>query len=84
MPSGPGHERAASTLELDAATLAPTKHERYDDASWRRQLVASMFALHRGSFFGTPGVIVWMLASFAMPLFAITGWWLWYLRRKLR
>ena len=43
-----------------------------------------MFALHRGSFFGTPGVIVWMLASFAMPLFAITGWWLWYLRRKLR
>lgn len=80
----PAHERAANTLELDGATLATTKHERYDDASWRRQLVGSMFALHRGSFFGTPGVIVWMLASFAMPLFAITGWWLWYLRRKLR
>ena len=79
----PAHERAASTLELDAATLAPTKHERYDDASWRRKLVGSMFALHRGSFFGLGGTLVWMFASLAMPLFAITGWWLWYARRKL-
>ena len=43
-----------------------------------------MFALHRGSFFGVGGIVVWMLASFAMPLFAITGWWLWYARRQLR
>lgn len=78
----PAHERAANTLELDAATLAITRHERYADASLRKQLVGSMFALHRGSFFGLGGVILWMVASFVMPLFAVTGYWLWVERRK--
>jgi sulfite reductase (NADPH) flavoprotein alpha-component len=31
-----------------------------------------------------PGTIVFMLASFCMPLFAITGWLLYLQRRTLR
>ncbi|MFD0739380.1 PepSY domain-containing protein [Lysobacter koreensis] len=76
------HERARNTIELDAATLAVTKHERYDAKPTRQKIVGSMFALHRGSFFGTAGVLAFMLASLLMPLFAITGWMLYLDRRR--
>src|SRR5690606_26397533 len=58
-------------------------HQRYDDGTWRQKVGASMFALHRGSFFGLPGVVLFMLASLLMPLFAVTGWML-YLERRGR
>src|SRR3546814_18498438 len=41
-----------------------------------------MFALHRGSFFGTGGVVLFMVTSFGMPLFAVTGWMLYLDRRR--
>jgi sulfite reductase (NADPH) flavoprotein alpha-component len=44
----------------------------------------TIFLLHSGQFFGTTGVIVFMLASLAMPLFAITGWMLYLDRRRRR
>ena len=79
----PAHERASNTLELHPATLAVVRHERYADKPLGQRLGGSMFALHRGSFFGLGGVIVFMLASLLMPLFAITGWML-YLQRRRR
>lgn len=78
----PAHERASNSLELDPATLAVVKHERYDDKPAAQKLVGSMFALHRGSFFGLGGVVVFMLASVLMPLFAVTGWMLYLDRRR--
>lgn len=78
----PAHERANNTLALDPVTLAVVKHERYDDRPWKQKIAGSMFALHRGSFFGIPGVIIFMIASLLMPLFAITGWMLYLERRK--
>ena len=63
-------------------TLAVHKHERYDAKPTAQKLVGSMFALHRGSFFGTAGVVLFMLASLLMPLFAITGWMLYLDRRR--
>ena len=78
----PAHERANNTLELDPATLDVVKHERYDDRPWKQKIAGSMFALHRGSFFGLAGVIIFMIASLLMPLFAITGWMLYLDRRK--
>ena len=78
------HERARNTLDLDRWTLAPIGHVRYDDGTVRQKIGASMFALHRGSFFGIAGVVVFMLASLAMPLFAITGWMLYLDRRRAR
>lgn len=78
----PEHERASNTLEFDPATLAVTRHERYDAKPTRQKIVGSMFALHRGSFFGTAGVVLFMVASLLMPLFAITGWMLYLDRRR--
>src|SRR5690606_30240526 len=83
LDASPAHERARNTLALDRWTLAPASHQRYDDGTWRQKVGASMFALHRGSFFGLPGVVLFMLASLLMPLFAVTGWML-YLERRGR
>ena len=82
LDADPAHERARNELALDRWTLQPVAHERYDDGSLRQKIGASMFALHRGSFFGIGGTIVFMLTSFAMPLFAVSGWMLYRDRRR--
>ncbi len=82
LDTDPAHERANNTLELDPFTFAVEKHERYDARPWKQKIAGSMFALHRGSFFGVGGVILFMIASLLMPLFAITGWMLYLERRK--
>ena len=82
LDADPAHERARNTLSLDRWTLAPVAHERYDDGSLRQKIGGSMFPLHRGSFFGTTGVVVFMLASLLMPVFAVTGWMLYLDRRR--
>jgi sulfite reductase (NADPH) flavoprotein alpha-component len=76
----PSHERAFNTLAIDAVGRV-AKSERYQDKKLAAQLVSSIFPLHSGSYFGLVGVIVFLLASLAMPLFAVTGW-LMYLRRR--
>ncbi len=78
----PAHNRANNRLLLDAQSGAVIEHERYADKPAGAKLMASMFALHSGSFFGTLGLILMMLASLFMPLFAITGWMLYLDRRK--
>lgn len=79
----PPHERASNTLTLDPATWAVTGHRRYADLPPGQRLVASFFPLHSGSYFGTVGLIVFMLSSLAMPFFAVTGW-IFYLARRKR
>ena len=78
----PAHERARNTLEVEPASGAVGKHERYADKPPGAKLMSSIFVLHAGSFFGLPGTILMMLASLAMPLFAITGWMLYLDRRR--
>jgi sulfite reductase (NADPH) flavoprotein alpha-component len=75
------HERATDRLILHPETAAVIKHDRFTDRSAGTRIVGSMLPLHSGSYFGYTGVIVVMLASLAMPLFAITGW-LMYLQRR--
>ncbi|HKU93941.1 MAG TPA: sulfite reductase flavoprotein subunit alpha, partial [Vineibacter sp.] len=58
-------------------------HRLYAALPLGPKLLTSIFALHSGSFFGLAGVIIFMLASLAMPLFAVTGWML-YLDRRTR
>jgi sulfite reductase (NADPH) flavoprotein alpha-component len=82
LDADPAHERAFNSLVADAQTGMVTKHERYDDKPVGGKLVSSIFPLHTGSFFGLPGVIVYMLASLAMPLFTITGWMMYLVRRE--
>jgi len=76
----PSHERAFNTLAIDKEGQV-SKSERYRDKKLGAQLVSSIFPLHSGSYFGLVGVILFLLASLAMPLFAVTGW-LMYLRRR--
>jgi sulfite reductase (NADPH) flavoprotein alpha-component len=76
------HERAFNTIEIDSSSGAVIKSERYAAKPAGAKFLASMFPLHAGSFFGVPGTVLFMIASLAMPVFAITGWMLYLDRRK--
>ena len=76
------HERALNSLSLDPATGVVRQHDRYTDKSFKAQLLASVYALHVGSYFGLTGRILVTLASLSMPLFFVTGWLLYLDRRR--
>lgn len=76
------HARAFNELRVDPKSGALLSDERYADKSFKAQLLASIYALHVGEYFGLPGRILMMLASAAMPLFFITGWLLYLDRRR--
>lgn len=78
----PPHERANNRLELDPGTLAVIAHARYADKPLGQQLMAGILPLHSGSFFGLPGLTLFMLASLLMPVFTVTGWLLYLDRRR--
>jgi sulfite reductase (NADPH) flavoprotein alpha-component len=82
LDADPAHERASNSLAADPQTGSVVKHERYEEKTVGGKLVSSIFPLHSGSFFGLPGIIVYMLASLAMPLFTITGWMMYLARRE--
>jgi len=77
----PPHERAFNRFNIDPASGAISKLQRYADKKTGEKLVASIYPLHAGSFFGVTGSLLMMIASLGMPLFAITGWML-YLERR--
>lgn len=78
----PAHERANHRLALDPVTLSVAAHERFEDKPAGQRFVAAMFPLHSGGWFGTAGVVLFCLASLAMPLFAVTGLQLYLDRRQ--
>ena len=84
LDAAPAHERARNQLSLDPSTLAVVSHERYDQGTFAQRIVGGIFALHRGSWFGPVGTLAFMLASAAMPLFAVTGWMRYLDRRRKR
>ncbi|WP_039913338.1 PepSY domain-containing protein [Cellvibrio mixtus] len=47
-----------------------------------KRIMQGIYELHTGEWFGTPGLIINMTASFLMPLFTITGFLLYFDRRK--
>lgn len=76
------HERAWNTLKVDAASGAVLGRGLHADLPRGRRFVQALFPLHSGSFFGAPGRVLMSLASLLLPFFAITGLWLWLLRRR--
>jgi sulfite reductase (NADPH) flavoprotein alpha-component len=76
------HDRALNQVALDPQSGAPSGNRRYRQLAFGDQLLASVYALHVGSYFGLPGRILMLLASLSMPLFAITGWLLYLDRRR--
>ncbi|WP_407276709.1 PepSY domain-containing protein [Halothiobacillus sp. DCM-1] len=77
------HQRAFNTLQLNPSTGAVLADQRFADQPVGTRLVRSMFALHSGEYFGIAGVWVMFFASLSLPLFFLSGGWL-YLRRKFR
>ncbi|AKM28958.1 hypothetical protein AB870_00660 [Pandoraea faecigallinarum] len=76
------HERAFSRMDIDPASGIVHNEERYLQKTTGGQLMTSIYALHRGSFFGTPGIVAMMLSSLMMPVFFVTGWMLYLDRRR--
>ena len=69
---------------LHPVSGAVLRHDRYAERPWGVKFMNSIFVLHSGSFFGLPGLVLMMIASLLMPLFAITGWQLYLGRAKRR
>lgn len=76
------HPRALNQITLDPLSGQVQRHERYADKPLGAQLLASVYALHVGEYFGLVGRILMALASLSMPLFAVTGWLLYLDRRR--
>ncbi len=76
------HERARNTLEFDIKTKEISKHDKFEDKTLIQQLMGSILPLHTGEYFGIVGQTLMFLASFMMPLFAVTGLMLYIKRRK--
>ncbi|TBU79130.1 sulfite reductase flavoprotein subunit alpha [Phytopseudomonas daroniae] len=76
------HTRAFNQMQLDPLTGETRQVERYADKSFKAQLLASVYALHTGEYFGMTGRVLVMAASLLMPVFFITGWLLYLDRRR--
>ena len=80
----PPHSRAINRIVFDVAAGEHIEHERYQEKPAGGKIMSSMFSLHSGRFFGLPGAVLMMLASFLMPLSAVSGWLLYVDRRRTR
>lgn len=74
------HARGAMTIAR-GGTLQ--KNEPYRDKSAGARALSTIYPLHIGTYFGLPGRIAMLLASLALPGFALTGWMLYLKRRRL-
>ncbi|NII10058.1 sulfite reductase flavoprotein subunit alpha [Oleiagrimonas sp. C23AA] len=76
------HERAWNLLSIDARSGAITQRQLWAEKPRGQRFVGALFPLHSGSYFGRVGLYLMSLASLGMPLFFITGVWLWLKRRR--
>lgn len=80
-PDAP-HAYANNRVLIDGVSGALQKHELFAAKSVGEKLLASLYALHSGAYFGTTGRIIMLLASLLLPLFALSGWIMYLQRRK--
>ena len=76
------HDRAFDSIKIDAASGEIVERAPYAQLPAGRRFVSSIFPLHSGSFFGLPGRVLVAIAALLMPVFTITGFWLWIKRRR--
>ncbi|VXD02060.1 sulfite reductase flavoprotein subunit alpha [Sphingomonas sp. 8AM] len=79
---GARHDRVSDELTIDSQTGRVVSDTRYADRSTGADIVASVLEIHRGAYFGLAGRIAIMLSSLTMPLFTITGFLLYFARRR--
>lgn len=68
-------------VENDLQVLSVT---RFLDKPLNERLMGSMLPLHSGEYFGFTGLVLMMIASLIMPLFFITGIYLYLVRKKAK
>jgi uncharacterized iron-regulated membrane protein len=78
------HEGARDEFRIDAVTGRVVSSEIYADKTTGEQILANLLDIHRGSLFGWPGKLLFMVAAALMPLFVVTGFMLYLSRRKHR
>ncbi|WP_029011413.1 sulfite reductase flavoprotein subunit alpha [Niveispirillum irakense] len=84
MLPGARHDRVSDELTIDGRTGAVVSHVPYAQRTVGQDIITSIYELHRGAYFGLAGRIGIMLASLTMPLFTITGFLLYFARRRRR
>ncbi|KZD23489.1 hypothetical protein A4A58_27345 [Tardiphaga robiniae] len=77
-------EEARDEFRIDGVTGRMVSAERYNDKSTGDRILAAVLHIHTGAFLGLPGRIVFLLAAALMPLFTVTGFILYFSRRRLR
>jgi sulfite reductase (NADPH) flavoprotein alpha-component len=78
------HDGARDEFRIDAVTGRVISSEIYADKSIGERVLSSLLDIHRGSLWGWPGKLLFMLAAALMPLIAVTGVVLYLSRRKHR
>ncbi|UYO48679.1 PepSY domain-containing protein [Rhodopseudomonas palustris] len=73
---------AHDELRIDGRTGQILSADLYADKTIGEKVLARVLDIHRGSIFGWPGQLLFMLAAAAMPLFGVTGVLLYLSRRR--
>ncbi|MEH3121398.1 MAG: sulfite reductase flavoprotein subunit alpha [Sphingomonas phyllosphaerae] len=79
---GARHDRVSDELTIDSTSGKVLSDSRYADRALGEDIVASVYEIHRGAYFGILGRVAIMLASLTMPLFTVTGFLLYFARRR--
>jgi uncharacterized iron-regulated membrane protein len=69
-------------FRIDAATGEIVSADIYADKTVGERMLMRILDIHRGSIFGWPGKLVFMIAAAMMPLFMVTGFTLYLSRRR--
>lgn len=78
------HYRETNSMDINLNSLKVEKNVIFKDKPLNEQIMSSMLPLHSGEFFGWIGQLGMFLASSLMALFVITGYMLYYKRRKAK
>lgn len=76
------HDRVSDELTIDGTNGAVIDDQPYATRPLGEDIVTSVFEIHRGAYFGIVGRIAMLLASLTMPLFTVTGFLLYFARRR--
>jgi len=78
----PLHYRARNEVSLDIRKKEIIKHDEFSKKPLEEKLMKSIIPIHTGEYFGRIGQILMLLAALTMPLFTITGFMMYFQRRK--
>ncbi len=76
------NNRARNQIALNIKSEKVIKHEKFDDKPLNERLMKSIVPLHTGEYFGLIGQTILGLASLMMVLFTVTGFMMYFKRKK--